>query len=188
MSDGTKRLVGWAIVVAAIVGAAFLGVRFPVPEAPEQPGTGALDEIFTLGEETRAGVRPIQMRALNVAQDLGVGGDTDLTGDLAVGGDLALTGGLAIGAGYPVENPTSGRIVEFGATGAISSTAVTPVAITTVEAFGCTVNSPTAAAQLCYAVESGGVITFTIMSAAATPAAIVTPHAAGASFWIGGSD
>lgn len=175
MSDGTKKLVGWAIVVAAIVGAAFLGVRFPVPEAPD-PGMGALEEFFTLGEETRAGFRPIQMRALNVAQDLTVGGDT------------TLTGGLAVGAGYPVENPTTGQIVEFGATGAISETVVTPVAITTVEAYGCTVNSPSAAAQLCYSVESGGVITFTIMNAGATPAAIATPHAAGASFWIGGTD
>lgn len=176
MSDGTKRLVGWAIVVAAIVGATFLGVRFPVPDAPEQPAVGALDEYFTLGEETRAGFRPIKMRALDVAQDLTVGGDTTLTGDLAVG------------AGYPVENPASGQIVEFGATGAISTTAVTPVAISTVEAFGCTVNGPTAAAQLCNSVRSGNVITFTIYNSAVTPAAIVTPHAAGASYWIGGSN
>lgn len=111
-----------------------------------------------------------------------------VNGDATVGGDATLTGDLSLNGGnYPIENASANQIVEFGATGAINETVVTPVAITTVTAYGCTVNSPSAAAQLCYSVESGGVLTFTIMNAGATPAAIVTPHAAGASFWIGGN-
>lgn len=175
MDSKKKGLIGWAIVVVAIVGAAFLGVRFPIPEAPPETGLGALDEYVTLGDETRAGFRPIQMRALNVAQDLGVGGD------------LTLDGTLAVDSLYPVVNPSDDQVIEFGATGAISVTAITPVAVTTVTAAGCNVNSPSAAAQLCYTERSGNVITFTLYSAAATPAAIVTPHAAGASYWVAGS-
>lgn len=110
-----------------------------------------------------------------------------VTNDAAVGGNLTLGGDMSVGVGHPVENPNAGTIIEIGATGAVAAKAVTPVAITTVTAYGCTVNSPTGAAQLCYAVKSGAVITFTIMNSAVTPVAIVTPHAAGASYWIGGN-
>ena len=96
--------------------------------------------------------------------------------DATVGGNLTLGGDMALGAGYPVENPDAGLIFEIGATGAF----------TTVEAYGCTVNSPSAAAQQCYGVRSGRTITFTIVNSAVTPVAITTPHAAGASFWVGG--
>ena len=106
--------------------------------------------------------------------------------DATVGGNLTLGGDMAQGAGYPVENPDAGLIFEIGATGAFTRTVITPSAITTVEAYGCTVNSPSAAAQQCYGVRSGRTITFTIVNSAVTPVAITTPHAAGASFWVGG--
>lgn len=88
---------------------------------------------------------------------------------------------------YPLGNAVNRRIMEFGATGAISVTAVTPVAISTVTAYGCNVNSPTGAANKCGVSKSGNTLTFTIYNSAVTPVAVVTPHAAGASFWIAGN-
>lgn len=180
MERPSNKQLGWGIVaVAAILATLFFGVNYPVPPAPEETtGLGALEGEIALGEETRAGFRPIQVRALNVAQDLGVGGNVDIDGALTLGGD-----GL-----YPLGNPADGGVIEFGATGAISTTAITPVAISTVTAAGCNVNSPSAAAQLCYTVRSGNVITFTIYNSLPTPAAIVTPHASGASFWVAGNN
>lgn len=185
----SKKQIGWGIVaVAAILATLFFGVNYPVPPAPEF-GTGALDGVVESVEEgSRALTRPVQFRSVNVAQDLTVGGDTTVGGDATVGDDLTVTGDIGVGAGFPLENGTAGRILEFGATGAISVTAVTPVAITTVTAYGCNVKTPTAAAQYCGATISGNTLTFTIYNSAVTPVAVVTPHAAGASFWIGGTD
>ena len=103
-----------------------------------------------------------------------------VNGDATVGGDATLTGDLSLNGGnYPIENASANQIVEFGATGAINETVVTPVAITTVTAYGCTVNSPSAAAQLCYSVESGGVLCATghaaLANAAAPPAIDTLP-------------
>lgn len=158
---------GLAIVLLLAFGALAACVAYPPTPAPTDAGRG---------------LQPVDFQRLRVLNDLTVNGDATVGGDATLTGDLSLNGG-----NYPIENASANRIVEFGATGAISETVVTPVAITTVTAYGCTVNSPSAAAQLCYSVESGGVLTFTIMNAGATPAAIVTPHAAGASFWIGGN-
>lgn len=187
MNKPTNTQIGWGIVaVAAILATLFFGVNYPVPPAPE-PGLGSLDGIEMLEDGSRSLSRPVQLRDVRILQNLDVDGDATVGDDLTVTGDVA-AGSLGVGAGYALENPAAGRIIEFGVTGAISTTAVTPVAISTVTAYGCTVNSPSAAAQLCYSVHSGGIITFTIYNAAATPAAISTPHAAGASYWIGGSD
>lgn len=137
-----------------------------------------------------------QMEALEaqVEGPAGAEGDTNLTnlvlsGDLTVGDDAVISGDLQYGTDstYPLGSDASGQLYEFGATGAISVTAVTPVAISTVTAFGCNVNSPTGAANKCGAVSSGGTITFTVYNSAVTPVAVVTPHAAGASFWIAGN-
>lgn len=162
-----RTMVGVAVVLLAVLALVLVACQ-PAPLVqPVQPQTG--DD---------AGIDREDTRSYNAACYR-----EQQTGNFVCAGvDDATFGGL-----YPALNATAGQMVEFGSTGAAAAKAVTPVAITTVTAYGCTVNSPTAAAQLCYAVESGGVLTFTIMSAAATPAAIVTPHAAGASFWIGGN-
>ncbi len=105
--------------------------------------------------------------------------------------DIELTGSLLYSTDgadlYPLGNAGDRRVIEFGATGAISSTVVTLAAIATVTAYGSAVNDPTAAAQLCYAEAASGVVTFTVYNSAATPAAVQTPHAAGASYWIAGT-
>lgn len=67
MDSSRKGLIGWALVVAAIVGAAFLGVRFPIPEAPPETGLGALDACIMLdgmgnmvfGGDTYAATTPL---------------------------------------------------------------------------------------------------------------------------------
>lgn len=152
--SGNKSLIGWALVVAAIVAAAFLGVRFPIPEAP--------DDAFI---DT---VRPVQFRSVHVQQD------------------LSISGSLSVDGMYPALSVSDGSVLEVGATGAISRTAVTPAAIATVEAFGCQVRSPAVAAWHCgVQLGAGNRITMTIYNLAATP--VVTPHAAGASYWMAGS-
>lgn len=117
--------------------------------------------------------------------------DVDLPAGASNFSDIELTGSMLYNTSgtdlYPLGNATNARIMEFGATGAISVTAVTPVAITTVTAYGCNVNSPTGAANKCGAAKSGGTVTFTVYNSAVTPVAVVTPHAAGASFWIAGN-
>ena len=182
MERPSNKQIGWGIVaIAAILATLFFGVNYPVPPAPET-GLGALEGEIGLGDETRGGFRPVQLRALNVAQDLSVGNN------VTVGGAMDLAGWPSYGDDdlRPIGNASNGQVVEFGATGAITQTVMTPVAISTVTAAGCTVNSPSAAAQLCYTSISGKTVTFRIYNAAATPAAITTPHATGASYWIGG--
>lgn len=181
MQKPSNKQIGWGIVaIAAILATLFFGVNYPVPPAPE-PETGLLEGEISLGEDVR-GFRPVQVRALNVAQDLGVGNN------VTIGGAMDITGWPSYGDDdlRPIGNASNGQVIEFGATGAITQTVMTPVAISTVTAAGCTVNSPSAAAQLCYTSISGKTVTFRIYNAAATPAAISTPHASGASYWIGG--
>ena len=161
-----SKNVALALVVAVVLILALVAACQVAQPTEEPAGIGGRTQVI---------------RALIVENDARVDGTLTGSGDLVVGGDLA------VGAGYALENPSEGRIVEFGATGAITSTSITPVAISTVTAYGCTVNSPSAAAQLCYAQRASGIITFTIYNAAATPAAITTPHAAGASYWLGGN-
>lgn len=190
MERPSNKQIGWGIVaVVAILATLFFGVNYPIPPAPaETPGLGALEGAITLGEDTRAGFRPVQIRALNVAQDMGVGGALSVTGNTTIGGAMDVTGWPSYGSAdlRPIGNASNGNIIEFGATGAITQTVMTPVAISTVTAAGCSVNGPSAAAQLCYTSISGKTVTFRIYNAAATPAAISTPHANGASYWIGG--
>ena len=176
MDDKTKKTAGWAVVVVAMVIATFLGVRFPMPEAPVEEPAGAA-------------IRPVQFRSVNVAQDMSVGGALAVTGNTTIGGAVDIAGNPSYGALdlRPVGNPANGKILEFGATGAITVTAMTPVAITTVTAFGCNVRSPSAAAQVCGASLSGKTLTFTIYNSAVTPVAISTPHSTGASYWIAGN-
>lgn len=132
------------------------------------------------GDVGAQSVNLTRVRALLVTND------AQFNGDVRVGGNVQIDGSAQVGGRYPIGNAANGQIIEFGATGAFTETVVTPVAISTVTAVGCNVNSPSAAAQVCYAVRSGRVITLTIVNSAVTPVAITTPHAAGASFWIGG--
>ena len=161
-----------AVVVALVLVAALIAACQVAQPTEEPAGIGGRTQVI---------------RPLIVENDARVDRNLAVAGDVAVGDGLTVSGALGVGAGYVLENPSEGRIVEFGATGAITSTAITPVAISTVTAYGCTVNNPSAAAQLCYAQSASGIITMTIYNAAATPAPITTPRAAGASFWIGGN-
>lgn len=104
MQRPSNKQIGWGIVaVGAILATLFFGVNYPVPPAPEPEETGVLDGEISLGTEVR-GFRPVQIRALNVAQDLGVGGDATITDDLTAGGDVTITGGLSVTGGVTGTN------------------------------------------------------------------------------------
>jgi hypothetical protein len=103
MNEKTKRTAGWAVVVVAMVIATFLGIRFPIPEAPVEEPAGAA-------------IRPVQFRSVNVAQDLTVGGDAavtgnnTVTGNTTVGGTLTVTGGVTGANVLTTGNQTVGGI------------------------------------------------------------------------------
>lgn len=193
MSRGRTRVMTAVLVALVLVGLLVAACQ-TAPVSPVQveitnweaaaPLTGDFGEAE---EPSRAAGNVEQVRALRVLNDADVGGTLDVTGNTTVGGALDITGNPSYGSLdlRPVGNAANGLIYEVGALGAITTTVVTPVAITTVTAYGCNVSDPTAAARECWAVESGGVLTFTIYGAQATPVAITTPHAA--SYWVAGN-
>lgn len=85
----------------------------------------------------------------------------------------------------PVGNAANGKIYEFGVTGVVTGTVITPVAITTVTAYGCQVNSPAvASAWNCGTSLSGRNLTIRSYEIDATP--VATP-AKSMSWWIAGN-
>lgn len=129
MENVNKGLVGWALVVVAIIAATFLGVRFPIPEPPPE-------DVFV------EAVRPVQFRSVNVQQDLTVAGDAGVAGDLAVTGDTVITGGLSVTGGVTGTNVlTSGNQTIAGI-----KTFTTPAALTGGITGPLVVTGPTAAA------------------------------------------
>lgn len=85
----------------------------------------------------------------------------------------------------PVGNAANGKIYEFGTTGVVTGTVITPVAITTVTAYGCQVNSPAVAnAWNCGTSLSGRTLTIRSYEIDATP--VATP-AKSMSWWIAGN-
>jgi hypothetical protein len=85
----------------------------------------------------------------------------------------------------PVGNAANGKIYEFGVTGVVTGTVITPVAITTVTAYGCQVNSPAvASAWSCGTSLSGRALTIRSYEIDATP--VATP-AKSMSWWIAGN-
>lgn len=85
----------------------------------------------------------------------------------------------------PVGNAANGKIYEFGTTAAITNVSITPVAITTVTAFGCQVSDPAVAnAWSCGASLSGKTVTLTAYEIDATP--VATP-AKPVTYWIAGN-
>jgi hypothetical protein len=121
--DSKKGLVGWALVVVAIVAAAFLGVRFPIPEPPP-------DDVFM------EAMRPVQFRSVNVQQDLTVGGGAAVAGDAAVTGDVTITGGLSVTGGVTgtnvltTGNQTIAGIKTFSTPAAFTGGVTGPMLIT----------------------------------------------------------
>jgi len=86
MSDKTRKLLAWLLVVVAIVVAGFLGVTYPIPEPPNIQVMGDGDSHFT---------------NLVASGDITAGDDLVVTDDSTLGGDIALTGNLAVGDGTP---------------------------------------------------------------------------------------
>jgi len=129
MQNVNKGLVGWALVVVAIVAATFLGVRFPIPEPPP-------DDVFL------EAMRPVQFRSVNVQQDLSVGGGAKVAGDAAVTGDVTITGGLSVTGGVTGTNVlTTGNQTIAGI-----KTFSTPAAFTGGMSGPLLITGPTAAA------------------------------------------
>lgn len=195
MTDKNKKLVGWAAVVIAIVGATFLGVRFPIPDAPP------LDD-----ELAGAGLRQSQFQSVKVNQDLNVLGLSTLNGGAITGPTAAATatpgwyvdntgagnvsfevrtnatpllqvqngGGIKYGVMFPVGNSTSGKRTAFGITSAkVQSATVVPTAsyISTVTAFGCAPDDAAFAGAWDCRAAMGATnnITFTLYEVDATP-------------------
>lgn len=180
--------------VAAFL-AIFIAVACYAPVLQPQPIEGELDARV-------AG--PVEFRQVRVLSDLTVDGDATVGDDFTITDDLAVTGAATVGETlgvtgaadfastlqygtgnlYPVGNSTSGKIFEFGITDAITETSITPVAITTVEAYGCQVADPAvAAAWYCGVSLNGTTLTMTTYEIDATP--VATP-ASPVTYWIAG--
>lgn len=163
-----------AISAAVLAVAAFLLVACQEPEAP----AGAIERGGLLCS-SEGGNCVESWNGSGVVMYSGAGSGLTFQVDGATG--AVLYGG----DDYPVGNPVSGKLYEFGATGNITSTVITPVAITTVTAYGCNVRAPAVAnAWSCGASLSGRSLTLTTYELDATP--VATP-AKGVSWWIAGN-
>lgn len=101
---------------------------------------------------------------------------------------LDIAGWPSYGAAHlrPIGNANNGQIIEFGQTNAITTTVITPVAISTVTAYGCQIKTPAVAnAWYCgMAIGATNNITITTYEIDATP--VATP-AKGVTWWVGGN-
>ena len=101
MSDSTKKLIGWAVVVVAIIGAAFLGINFPVPPPPVD--VGMVVERSGVGQPIKFDRAVTFAQPVTMASDATVGDDLVVTGDLTVSGTSTVTADptqLEIGGGF----------------------------------------------------------------------------------------
>lgn len=166
MSDRTKKLVGWAVIVAATVAAMFLGIRYPVPEPP-------------VDMQDLAG-RPVQFGPLQVNGALGVSGAADIGGAVNYGSNSL----------YPVGNTADGKKLLVGVTGGVvqKATVVPTVAyISTVTAFGCSPQSSSFTGAWDCRVQLGASnqVTMTLYEADATP--VPTASYAKIQYWVAGN-
>lgn len=162
-----------ALVIVLVV-TAFLLVACQEPEAP----AGATERGSLLCS-TESGNCVESWNGSDIVTYSGAGSGLTFQVDGATG--AVLYGGND----YPVGNPASGKLFEFGATGNITQTVITPVAITTVTAYGCDVVNPAVAnAWSCGVSISGRNITLRTYEIDATP--VATP-AKGVNFWIAGN-
>lgn len=189
MTDRKRTRVIAAVVIGLMLVAALAAACQTAPVSPVQVEITNWDQAGPLAgnfgsagsastgsatdEASRSAGNTEVLRGLRVLNDAVVGGALEVGGDLTVGTD----------GRYPVENAAANQIYEFGATGAISTTVVTPVAITTVTAYGCQVVNPAIAAWHCGVnIGASNNITLTVYNLSATP--VATPKAA--TFWIAG--
>lgn len=96
-----KKLIGWAVVVVAIIGAAFLGVNFPVPPPPVD--VGVVIERSGVGQPIKFDRAVTFAQPVTMASDATVGDDLVVTGDLTVSGTSTVTADpttLAVGGGF----------------------------------------------------------------------------------------
>lgn len=113
MKTNTKNLIAWTLVVVAIVVATFLGVRYPIPPAPEPGLAGAV-------------VGAQNVPALNVAEIIKVGGGYGLTGctlsatgTILCNGTIGADGAISTTAGLAAASVTSSGGIT-GTTGSFS--------------------------------------------------------------------
>jgi len=100
---------------------------------------------------------------------------------LELAGDITFNGGV-----YPVGTGASGLLYEAGRRANVTKAAITPMAISTVEAYGCTVVNPVATGGWhCGAqIGAGNRITMTVYNLAATP--VPTAQVRDVNFWVSG--
>lgn len=86
MNDKTKRLIAWAVIVAAIVAAAFLGVRYPIPEPPDESLSLRVTALEQAGivdfSASGSGEGYSNFTSIAASEDLYVGDDATVVGDL----------------------------------------------------------------------------------------------------------
>lgn len=165
-----------AAVLLAVV--AFLVVACQTP-TPEQPA-GAIERGGLLCS-TESGNCVESWNGSDIVTYSGSGSGLTFQVDGATGAVLYN------GSSYPLGNPVDGRKIEFGRTGNVMSAVVTPVAVTTVTAFGCNVVNPVVAGAWTCGANIGSTrnITFTLYNLAATP--VATAAAKPVNFWIAGN-
>lgn len=140
MNDQTKRLLGWGLVVIAIIVAGFLGVSYPIPEPPQ-------DQVVQLGTTNFD--------------------DLVLSGDLTVGDDADVAGSLTVGTSslYPLGHASDGLQAVYATTG-ITGTAQLAHGLTTVDWALCTMaEAPTAGVgdgAYCGVISASNIVTATV--------------------------
>lgn len=117
MTTKQTKMLGWLLVVAAIIAATFLGVKYPIPAPPD-------DEIVALGTTHFTN---LEAEDITATDDLVVTDDSTLTDDVAIGGDLTLTGALALTGAFTAGGSNTLDIVIFEHTAlTATTTTITP--------------------------------------------------------------
>lgn len=146
MSMPSGKQITWAVVVIALVlAAAFLGVKYPLPPQPDE-------QTAEQPAEAR-GVNVRTEKALVVENYITDQGTLDVTGDTTVGGNLNVTGTASITGGY-----TSGESTIYE--GATANDFETTLAVT----------DPTADRSVVLA-DGGGTVMLSSLATNATDAA-----------------
>lgn len=90
MKTPSKSMIAWIVMVVGVVIAALLGVRYPLPPAPDEEVAGA-GRSYVIGNTVNA------LSVLDSDGTLTVAGASTLTGNVSAGGTLAVTGNTTLG-------------------------------------------------------------------------------------------
>jgi hypothetical protein len=151
------KILAWAIVVLAILGADMLGLRLPIPEPP-------IDDTYLVFDSVTEDVTTFT--TLATTSDASVGGALAVTGASTFTGAVTNSSTVALASGeYPLEYTTSGSQLVFG-TDSITGTDTAAHGLTTVTFAVCTLGEDPEAgggdAAMCTVSIAANVVTLDI--------------------------